>query len=243
MTGKDAEKYAQLQEKQDALRKEMASFGRSIGQSTFFGLWGRSDQDIQDEMNANELEMRKIREKAQEKRRSELVESPKSTVTIESKRSNDANVKLLDNKEESFAANDKVTLPFMMQPGQFFPWQSQQVSPEQLGQLTPKQQLQQIQSSIIGQPELGQSPLIASSTPISKESVSIMQRREAAGQKMFGESGSIDGQSASGGGKQQIEVTVNVKFNHAAFAAETVKVVTSGNVAQQITNRGMTTNG
>lgn len=243
LTGKDAEKYAQLQEKQDALRKEMASFGRSIGQGTFFGLWGRSDQDIQDEMNANELEMRKIREKAQEKRRSELVESPKSTVTVEPQRSNDSDVKFAGNREESFATDNKVTLPFMMQQGQFFPWQSQQVSPEQLGQLTPKQQLQQIQPSIIGQPELGQSPLIASSTPISKESVSIMQRREAAGQKMFGESGSIDGQSASGGGKQQIEVTVNVKFNHAAFAAETVKVVTSGNVAQQITNRGMTTNG
>ena len=104
--------------------------------------------------------------------------------------------------------------------------------PVQQGQLTPEQQAQQ--------PGGMQAPwMVASSTPISKEAVSIMQRREAAGQKMFGEAGSVDGQSAGGGGgKQQIEVTVNVKFNHAAFAAET-----SGDVAQQITNRGMTSNG
>ena len=418
LTGKDAERYAQLKARQDALRREHTSFGRSIGQVTFGGLWGRKDEDILAEMNANELEMTRLQAQARENRKAEFFAgrretakkavgyadstlgafgSLKETLSAELKKGDDMSVKFTggaegkakkaeearkateaeiakkkeklkglegdENKEERIRLEQEIkglegTLAQQVKDeqgakagvdaekerGDLFKtvrngmagdlkgqlaevekveaqiktlrdqlakssesgsgisederkklqqqlaaaekqakqqqdavkatsaqlvqfdeaWNKGQLTadmlkqlaagkdvsllaeqPVQQGQLTPEQQAQQ-QAAVQGQQPGGmQAPwMVASSTPISKEAVSIMQRREAAGQKMFGEAGSVDGQSAGGGGgKQQIEVTVNVKFNHAAFAAETVKVVTSGDVAQQITNRGMTSNG
>ena len=78
-------------------------------------------------------------------------------------------------------------------------------------------------------------------TPISKEAVSEMQRREAAGQKMFGESGSVDGKQANPQKETKVEVTVNVKFNSAMFEKEVVRIATTN--AQSITTTGMNANG
>ena len=114
-----------------------------------------------------------------------------------------------------------------------------------------QQQQAALQNPASQQPVKNPNDYVAQTTPLSDEAVSVMQRLDALQSKngSFGQQGSnaqanntVSNQS-SGNGKQQIEVTVNVKFDNAVFKDAVVRIVTGTEVAQQITNKGMMSNG